>query len=91
MDKIKLLHGKILIKRIEPTGEYKSESGIVIPQIVAEKEETGKGTVLDPNGNDGFYEGQVLVFKTFAGYDVDDHHVAIDPWDVMAEECAEED
>lgn len=81
--KIKLLHGKILVLREK--AKDVTAGGIIIPENIR-KQELGQGKVVSIGvGSSSFVKlGDSLLFSKYAGTDLDEDYVVVDPKDVIA-------
>lgn len=82
MKKIKVLHGKLLVKRDKPEEKVGT---IFIPQTANQKI-IGEGTVI--KGNTDLPAQTQIYFNKYAGTDVDlgdkEEYVVLDPRDILA-------
>ena len=88
-DKIKPLHDRVLVKRIEM--EDTTPSGIIIPDAAKEKTQTGKvvavgGGRVTPEGKTlpfAVKAGDVVFFGKYAGTDAGDDHLIISEGELL--------
>lgn len=90
MDKIKPLHDRVLIKRIEM--EDKTPGGIILPDSAKEKTQTGKVIAVGQGkiSNTGnvipmaVKVGDIVFFGKYAGTEANDDHLILKEDEVLA-------
>jgi len=91
--KVRPLHDRVLVKRIE--GEEKSKGGIIIPDTAKEKPQEGRVVAVGTGkvGDDGkvrpldVHKGDRILFSKYSGSEINiegDEHLIVREDDVLA-------